>query len=184
LATVTFGEWWRLVTPIFLHGGLLHFAFNSYALIQLGPLVEEEYGTERFVVLYLLSGIGGNILSQFLRSTNTVGASGAICGLMGLLLAYGMRRGGAAGGGIRASMTQSAIYMLIFSFLPGIDLLCHVGGFVTGFALGWVVPAGPFRSRAAAVGWDLLLVATLLLVVWCFWQMAQHGADILLRFGE
>jgi len=182
-ATVGLGEWWRLVTPIFLHGGLLHFAFNSYALIQLGPLVEEEYGTERFAVLYVLSGIGGNVFSQCLRDTNTVGASGAICGLMGLLLACGMRRGGAIGGSIRASMMQSAIYMLIFSFLPGIDLLCHIGGLVTGFALGWIVPSGPIRGRAAATGWDLLLFAVLALILWCFWQMGQHGAGTLQRLG-
>jgi membrane associated rhomboid family serine protease len=80
-------------------------------------------------------------------------------------------------------MTQSAIYMLVFSFLPGIDLLCHVGGFVTGFLLGWIVPSGPIRSRQATVAWDCLLLAIVALVLWAFWQVAQHGTDTLQRFG-
>jgi rhomboid protease GluP len=177
--TVGAGEWWRLVTPIFLHGGLLHFAFNSYALIQLGPIVEQEYGTERFSVLYLVTGVAGNLASQVLWPgvRHTVGASGAICGLIGLLLAYGWRRGGTAGAGIRASMARSAIYLLVFSLLPGVDLLCHLGGFVAGLGLGLVVPAGPFRGRASAAVWNGLLLACLTLVLWSFYQVARHGPE-------
>jgi rhomboid protease GluP len=178
LLTVGAGEWWRLVrlvTPIFLHGGLIHFAFNSYALIQLAPLVEEEYGTERFVVLYLTAGIAGNIASQVLWPgfRHTVGASGAICGLIGILLAYGIRRGGSAGGGIRASMTRSVVYLLVFSLLPGVDLLCHVGGFLAGFGLGWLIRSGPVRTRALAVAWDVALFLMVGVVLWSFWQVAR-----------
>ena len=76
------GEWWRLITPIFLHGGLIHFLFNSYLLIHLGPLVEEIFGTYRYWVIYLCCGIAGSLFSQVPRFVNTVGASGAIMGLL------------------------------------------------------------------------------------------------------
>jgi hypothetical protein len=80
-------------------------------------------------------------------------------------------------------MTRSAVYLLVFSLLPGIDLLCHLGGFVAGFLLGWIVPAGPFRSRRAAAVWDALLLAAVLVVLWSFWQVAQHGSDAIRRLG-
>lgn len=174
--TIEAGEWWRLVTPIFLHGGLLHFAFNSYALLQLGPLVEEEFGTERFAVVYVVSGICGNVASQLLWPgvRHTVGASGAICGLIGLLLAYGLRRGGVAGARLRSGIGQYALYLLVFSFLPGIDLLCHLGGFVGGFGLGWIVPYGPFRSRGAERGWEGAAALAAILVLASFALVAAH----------
>ena len=91
------GDWWRLIPPIFLHGGLLHFFFNSFVFLQLAPIVEQEYGTERFFLAYLVSGIFGFLLSQaWVIVTGgfrlTLGASGAVLGLMGLLIAYGIRR--------------------------------------------------------------------------------------------
>jgi len=189
LLTIAHGEWWRILTPIFLHGGLLHFGFNSYALLQIGPLVEEEYGTERFAVVYLVSGIFGNVFSQYLRpylaqilpwigpGVHTVGASGALCGLIGLLIAYGTRRGGVAGTSLRSGMTQYAVYLLVFSLLPGIDLLCHLGGFLTGFALGFLVPAGPLRGPRAGALWEGLLLALVLVILFAFYRVAAHGAE-------
>lgn len=187
LSVLTLGhaEWFRLVTPIFLHGGLLHFAFNSYALLQIGPLVEEEYGTERFAVVYLASGIVGNVFSQLVRpflpwmnpTVNTVGASGAICGLIGLMLVYGMRRGGVLGTSFRSGMGQYALYILVFSFLPGVDGLCHLGGFVGGFLLGWVVPTGPFRSRGSALLWDALVLLSVVAILLSFYQVAVRGPE-------
>lgn len=169
------GEWWRLVTPVFLHGGLLHLLFNSLVLLQLGPLVEEEYGTERFLVLYLACGIGGNVASQGLRSTVTVGASSAIVGLMGLLLVYGWRRGGVFGTNLRKAMATYAFYVLLMSLLPGVDLLSHAGGFASGAALGSVVPPGAFRSRGAARLWAALAAAGVALVLFSFYRVARSG---------
>ncbi len=170
------GEWWRLITPVFLHGGLLHILFNSMVLLQLGPLVEEEYGTERFVVVYLICGVAGNLASQGLRGGPTVGASSAIVGLMGFLLIYGWRRGGVFGRSLNRAMTEYAIYVLIMSFLPGVDLLAHAGGFAAGAALGGVVPPGPFRSRATARLWSILAGGALALTLVAFYLMARHGA--------
>jgi membrane associated rhomboid family serine protease len=168
------GEWWRIITPIFLHGGILHFFFNSYVLVQLGPLVEEEFGTERFWVIYLLSGICGSALSQFMRPVNTVGASGAIFGLIGLLLVHGWRTGGSRGTAIRTGMMRYLVYVLIFSLLAGsgIDHLNHAGGFACGALLGLVVRAGAYRGKSDAIAWSGMAVLGVLLVMWSFYRVA------------
>jgi membrane associated rhomboid family serine protease len=176
LLTFGNGEWWRLVTPIFLHGGLLHFAMNTMVLLQLGPLVEEEYGTERFATIYLVTGIASTFGSQAFRVVNMVGASGALCGLLGLMLVHGIRRGGAYGNAIRNVMIQNTLLMLVISFLPGIDFVAHLSGFLVGFVLGWVVPYGAIRNRVSAFLWDLAPIAGVVLIVWAFWRMAVEGA--------
>jgi rhomboid protease GluP len=171
------GEWWRIVTPVFLHGGILHFFFNSYVLVQLGPVVEDEFGTERFWVMYLLCGIAGSALSQFVQQhVNTVGASGALMGMMGLLLVYGWRTGGARGEALRRSMLRFAAYILIFSLLVrGIDHVNHIGGFLCGALLGWIVPGGGFRGRAAATAWKTAAIAGVLLVLFSFYKVAASA---------
>jgi rhomboid protease GluP len=172
------GEWWRLVTSMFLHANLLHIAMNSLALIRLGPLIEELYGAERFWVVYLGSGIAGAALSELPRpSVPVIGASGAICGLIGLLLAYGFQRGGMVGRDIRRSVFEMGLYILAFSLLPGVSLLGHVGGFVGGFLLGLVVPAGAPRSRLTNMMWQLAALAGVLLTLWAFTCVALHGED-------
>ena len=173
------GEWWRLVTPVFLHGGVLHIVFNSMVLLQLGPLVEEEYGTERFFLAYLFSGITGNLASQYFGARPTVGASSAILGLMGLLLVYGFRRGGVFGQNIRSAMTRYLLYIFIFSLLPGVDLLSHAGGFAGGCLLGLVMPPGPFRNRATALLWEALALVAVVVLLASFFMMARHGGDAL-----
>jgi rhomboid protease GluP len=188
---VAYGEWWRLVVPIFLHGGLLHFAFNSMALLQLGPMVEEEFGTERFAVLYLVCGIFGNVASQILRlffssPVFTVGASGAIFGLIGILLVHGVRRGGAFGGALRGMMLQYVLFGIVISFVGRVDWLCHAGGFAAGLLLGAVVPSGPFRGRATAVAWEgmaLVAVAVTLWALYCMATQGENGALLLQRGG-
>lgn len=170
------GEWWRLVTPIFLHGGLLHFAFNSYVLLQLGPVAEEEFGTERFWCIYLACGLAGSALSQLSRPVNTVGASGAIVGLMGLLLVYGWRRGGALGESLKQGMLRYALYIVVFSLLiRGVDHINHAGGFVCGAILALLVPAGRYRNRGEASVWQLVAAAGVLLVLLAFYRVAAGG---------
>lgn len=174
--TVAGGEWWRLITAIFLHGSLLHFFFNSYVLLQLGPIVEGIFGTARFWVIYLCCGIAGSMLSQLLRPVNTVGASGAIMGLMGLLLIYGWRRGGALGESLKASMLRFAVYIIIFSLLVrGIDHFNHAGGFACGALLALIAPTGAYRGRGEAVFWQSASLAGVLLVLWAFYSVAASG---------
>lgn len=179
--TLPLGEWWRIVTPVFLHGGLLHFVFNSMALVQLGPLVEDEYGTERLAAIYVLSGLAGSAASQVLRHSHTVGASGALCGLLGLLLVHGARIGGAYGQRLKSVMMQNVVLMIGMSLLPTIDWMNHLGGFAMGCVMGFVAPSGPFRNRGTAVIWQVLAWLFLGLVLASFYAMATRGvADVLL----
>jgi rhomboid protease GluP len=136
-------------------------------------------------VIYLASGVLGNVMSQVVRpflpffrpGVNTVGASGAICGLIGLMLVYGIRRGGAFGASIRSVMLQCAVSTLMMSFLPIVDSLCHLGGFAGGFLLGWVVPSGPFRSRGTSTLWNVLLLVTVGATLLAFYEVAVHGIE-------
>jgi rhomboid protease GluP len=177
--TVGMHEWWRIVTPVFLHGGLLHFIFNSMALVRLGPLVEEEFGTERLAAIYVLCGVAGSAASQLTHDVHTVGASGALCGLLGLLLVHGWRIGGSYGESLKAVMMQNVILMIGMSLLPGIDWRNHAGGFIAGCALGAVTPSGPFRSRFTEIVWQVFSWGAVALVGVSFWMMTQHGATYL-----
>src|SRR5207247_4629184 len=91
-AEIAKGQWWRFVIPVFIHIGLLHLFFNSYALWIVGPQVEKLYGGARFVLLYLVTGVAGVAGSYFYRPEGiSGGASGAIFGLFGVLLVFGLR---------------------------------------------------------------------------------------------
>ncbi len=177
--TLPLREWWRIVTPVFLHGGLLHFIFNSMALVQLGPLVEDEFGTERLAAIYIACGVAGSAASQFIWHSHTVGASGALCGLLGLLLVHGWRIGGVYGQRLKSVMLQNVILMIGISLLPGIDKINHLGGFLAGCALGFVAPSGAFRNRSTELVWQALAWLALALVLASLWAMAVRGpADV------
>jgi len=177
------GEWWRLITPIFLHGGLLHFFFNSFILLQLGPVVQETYGAERFWVIYLLCGIVGAMTTFALTPwitgrpfVNTVGASGAILGLIGLLLVFGLRHGSVLGQVMKRFIGRMVIYMIVLSLFVNIDHLNHIGGFLCGGALGFLVPARPPSHPAANAAWGLASLAGVLLVLFAFYKVALQGS--------
>lgn len=173
--SVVGGEWWRLVTPIFLHGGMIHFLFNSYLLIQLGPIVEGIFGTTRFWVIYLCCGIAGSMASQLPRFVNTVGASGAIMGLIGLLVVYGYRTGGVLGQSMNSLVVRLALYSIVLGFMFNIDHLNHIGGFLCGAGLALIVPDGSFRDRNESRLWTALSTAGVLLVLLAFYQVALQG---------
>ena len=139
------GEWYRIFTSAFLHLGLLHLAFNMYALYLFGPLVERMYGHFEFTVVYLLTAAGGSVLTILLQPVpGAAGASGAIFGLFGLVFAVSRRHKVVATGQNRALMGQvgSVLVMnLVFTFLvPGISWTGHVGGLAVGALLGVLLP--------------------------------------------
>ena len=171
------GEWWRLVTPIFLNGGLLHFGFNSYLLLHLGPIAEEIYGTTRYWVIYLCCGIAGSVVSQLPRFVNTIGASGAIMGLIGLLLVHGLRHRDGLGQSMKSLLIRLGMYTLIMSlfFRVGIDHFAHIGGFACGALLALIVPRGPFRDRSDSLFWQALSFAGVLLVLLAFYKVSMQG---------
>ncbi len=142
------GQWWRLLTPMLVHGGALHLFLNMYILYLYGPNVEQAFGTVRFVGIFLITGFLGSAFSYaFPPDSASVGASGAIFGIVGVLVVYLYRR--------RRSQFMAQylrgmgffiIANLIFGFLfPGIDNLAHIGGLVAGILLG----LGLDRSTAA-----------------------------------
>jgi len=155
---------WRLVTACFLHANLLHIVFNMWVLVDLAPTIEELYGSARFFFLYTVCGIGGYILSG-LRGNSGIGASGAIVGLIGVLLAITYRRGGSGMQQLRSQVYRWIIYIAIWGMLPGmnIDNWAHLGGGITGFILAKFMmdraPATPSeRKRAYALGWAAAVV--------------------------
>lgn len=129
------GRWWTPITAIYLHGSLLHILFNVLWIRQIGPLVEDLYGVARGFLIFTISGIAGFVLSVYAGNQFTLGASGAIFGLLGALIHYGRKRGGAFGTAVYRQMGQWAIILFIFGFLfPRIDNFAHFGGFVGGYA--------------------------------------------------
>ncbi len=128
------GHWWTLITAIYLHGSILHIIFNTLWIRQLGPTVEELFGTSRSFMIFTISGALGFVLSTFAGNYFTIGASGSIFGLLGALVYYGRKRGGSFGTAVYKQTGQWAIVLFIFGFLfPGIDNFAHGGGFIGGY---------------------------------------------------
>lgn len=136
------GEAWRLVTAGFLHAGVLHILFNGLFLLDLGRRCEPLLSSWKFLVVYgvsLLGGSLGSILSAYVsgRDTGSVGASGAICGLIGVLLGYSLRERQVE---MRDAILRSIFWIVIMSLvIENIDHAAHAGGFLAGFAMGLTV---------------------------------------------
>lgn len=132
------GRWWSLVTATYLHGGILHLAFNMLWLRRIGPLVEELFGASRFWVIYCLAGLFGALISLWSGTFFFVGASGSIFGLFGALIYYGRSRGGVFGSNVFQQMAIWALFGFIFGLLmPNVDNWGHLGGFGAGLLLAW-----------------------------------------------
>ena len=153
------GEYYRLLTAAFLHAGVFHILLNMFALAQLGPVLEATLGRVRFVALYLLSALGGSVLSYLLSSPFQfgVGASGAIFGLFGAYYVVVRRLGGET----RSILVLLAINLAITFSVPIIDWRAHIGGLVTGAVLAAAfayTPRGPQRDRLHALAVVAVLV--------------------------
>jgi len=162
---------WRFVTAVFLHGSILHIAFNMWVLMDIGPQIEELYGSARYLFVYILTGIGGYVLSS-LMGKFSVGGSGALLGLIGVMLAMTMGSQSAAMQMLRSQLIKWLIYIAIWGLVfQGIDNYAHLGGFASGFVLGKLMtdrpPATPEeRKRAYLLGWGagLAVVASFAMV--------------------
>lgn len=149
------GEWWRLISGAFLHGGLLHLGFNMVVLYVLGRFVERIFGSERFLILYTACAIGGGLASvAFMNAAVSVGASGALWGLLATdgVLAFtpGMLPKNLVPAARRAAMANLGLNFLA-SFAPHIDWAAHFGGGAIGAALVYGVFARGMPRGAAAV---------------------------------
>lgn len=139
------GQWWRLLSSTLLHGGLIHLGFNLWALWSAGQFTERIFGNLAFAALYLLSALGGSLLSTALHPlVVSVGASGAIFGVYGALLAFALTHRGVFPPAIlrqqRNSLAAFLVYNVAFGLAdPRIDLAGHAGGLLTGLAAGWLL---------------------------------------------
>jgi rhomboid protease GluP len=152
------GRWWTLLTAIYLHGGLLHIVFNVMWIRQLGPAVEEQFGSARLVTIFTVSGAVGFVLSALAGVPFTIGASGSIFGLLGAMVAYGRRRGGAFGTLVLRQYGQWALVLFLFGLLMGgmVNNFAHAGGFIGGFVCGLVMSLAE-RRKESLVDWALAL---------------------------
>jgi len=140
------GEYWRLVTPIFLHGGIIHLLMNSYFLYAVGPTVEKIFGNFKFITIYLISGIIGNVTSFVFSTSLSVGASGSLFGLMGALL-YVIRKDRRI---FRSSFGINVVTNIAINLAYGfinrgqIDNFAHIGGLVGGYIV----------ARMTGIAWE------------------------------
>jgi membrane associated rhomboid family serine protease len=146
------GEWWRIISGAFLHDGFLHIGVNMFSLWQLGTVVEVIIGSSRMLQVYALSLLGSGLAIVYLGpDVPTVGASGAIFGLFGALIAVGLRLG-PPGRAMVMSMVPILVLNLIITFaVPNIAIAAHLGGLATGFVVGFGMRLTP-RGRALLVG--------------------------------
>lgn len=128
------GEYWRLFTSMFLHIGIAHLVFNSFALYQLGTGVEYLYGSKKFSLIYVLAGLWGSVASFLFSPNISAGASGAIFGLFGALLYFGRREPKIFARGLGSGILVALVVNLVFGLLnPRIDNYAHVGGLLGGY---------------------------------------------------
>lgn len=139
-AALAAGQWWRLITAGFLHGGILHILMNSWVLFDLGAMVEEVYGWARLIVIYLAATVVGFYASAWWSPSISVGASAGIFGLIGAMIAVSLRSNSPMAAAYRGLYIRWAIYGLIIGVLPGlaIDNAAHLGGLAGGFAVGYL----------------------------------------------
>ena len=142
------GELWRLFTPMFLHGSILHIAFNMYALFNFGPGLELHYGRWRFLGLFILSGFAGNVISFMFSPNPSLGSSTAIFGLLGAEGVFLYHNRTLFGDFARRALTQVVMIAgvnLLIGMSPGIDNWGHIGGLIGGTLFAWF--AGPILRR-------------------------------------
>lgn len=161
------GNWWSLVSASYLHGSLIHIVFNMIALKQLGSLTIQAYGAHRMIIIYTLTGIVGYAASYLAGVRFTIGASAAVCGLIGAVLYYGKSRGGLFGEALFKQVSGWLIGLFIIGLMPNINNWGHGAGILSGIALGFFLGypekrPDTFLQKSGAV---LCIVLTLLVLI-------------------
>jgi rhomboid protease GluP len=194
-------EWWRFVTPMFLHVNMVHLLVNMYSLWIIGPYVEKLYGSAKFIVFWVLTGIAGvaasyltvrphmaaGPISRFLFKTMDVpsaGASGALFGLVGVLFVFGIKFRHELPEGFRRAFGTGLMPMIMLNLFIGyvgrgfIDNAAHLGGFAFGAVLALAVDyRRPDDRSPMAVTWAILQIALIALVAVSFLKIVQHFHD-------
>ncbi len=191
------GQWWRFITPMFIHIGVIHLLVNMYGLFMLGPYVEKLYGSAKFVVFWVVAGACGVAASYFAASHQmqsgflggflfrggdgpSAGASGALFGLIGVLFVFGIKFRHELPEELKrafgAGMLPTILLNLFIGYtVPFIDNAAHLGGLAAGATLALVIDyKRPNETRRGAFVWQLLQWAMLALVAVSFWMVARH----------
>jgi len=170
-------EWWRLVTAMFLHGGLIHIGFNMMSLMQLGPALEELYGSARYFFLYIFTGMFGFLVSAAFHNYS-LGASGGLLGLVGAMLAITTKRGGSYMRELRSRLVTSVVILFVLGFSGmGMDNYAHFAGMVAGFGLGKLfVDRQPINAKERRTGYALGWLAGIVVLA-SFVLMILHYRD-------
>jgi membrane associated rhomboid family serine protease len=190
-ALIADGQWWRLITSMFLHAGILHLALNAWGLYIFGAVIERQaYGRARLLAFFFVAGVVGGVASYALRSPTDVrelvvpgvGASGGIFGLVGAVAVYAYLRRATPVGQVylRWAVMIVVLNLLIGSSTPGIDNVAHIGGAIGGAACALAAELGRRRSQAL----ELAGYATIVLVAAAV--MLVHSASVIAspRFEE
>jgi len=175
------GQWWRMLTSCFLHFNFIHIGMNMFILYQAGVLTEKLFGNVRFLVLYLLAGLGGSIVSLFSHPLSvSAGASGAVFGVYGGLLGFLLMQRGVVPTRISMGIAKSAGIFLVYNLVYGLssagtDIQAHGGGFASGLILGCVLAAPILPTGQKLYPMRTLLVAVVgLAVIYAAEQRLPH----------
>jgi len=166
-SVTTNGEWWRLLVAMFVHYGAIHIGMNMWALYNLGELMETLSGKFLYAITYLACGLGGGFASMIYHGDKvwSAGASGAIFGILGATLGYILRQKKALPRSVYRPLLQSTLFFAAYNLFYGfagesIDNANHVGGFITGIAMGWLT-ALPLELEARRRQWPSRAIAAL-----------------------
>lgn len=177
------GQWWTLLSANYLHGSILHIVFNMMAFMQLAPIVISEYGPKRMFVIYTFGGVVGFYISYLAGVPLTIGASAAICALIGALLFYGKSRSGTYGQAIYRQVGGWALGIFIFGILvPGINNWGHGGGMLAGAALGFLLGYWE-KKRENLLHQILAQLCLLLTIAVLLWAVIRAGLLLFISSG-
>lgn len=161
------GEYYRIITSMFLHANIIHFLFNMYALYIIGTQVESFFGTKKFIFIYFISGITGSLLSiPFLGNSIAVGASGAIFGLLGSLLYFGYYYRTYLGNVIIAQILPIIIINLIIGLMPDIANTAHIGGLVGGVLASRIVGVSNKSDKSERINGIIMLSIIIIFLIY------------------
>lgn len=165
-------QWWRLVTAGFLHGGWLHILMNSWVLLDLGAEVETTYGKARMMVIYFVATVAGFYVSWCHSPELSVGSSAGITGLLGAMVALGVRNRTSMGVAIRNHYLRWTGYILVIGLVvQGVDNFAHIGGFAAGFVVAYLA-RDPIHSKASTeMLWSTVAGLCTVATALCFFEM-------------
>lgn len=177
-----FHRWWTLISASYLHGGIIHIFFNMIVLRQIAPLILQEYGFNRTIILYTLGGVMGFYVSYLAGVPFTIGASASLFALIGSILYYGKSRGGVYGQIIFKQIVGWVIALFVFGFLfPGINNWAHGGGFGGGILLGLLLG---YKERKKETYFHKILASlcialTILILLWALTSTLYYRFTLL-----